>query len=81
MKKIKKSQIAKYGLKNHQTFDDILLNCCDWSGAKEYTSCKSRKNAGKNQKNEYLKISNIHLQRSASIQPRTGRKQMYDSLN
>ena len=33
---------SKFALKTHQKNDEKLLNCCDWSGAKECTSCKSR---------------------------------------
>ena len=42
---MKKSQtFAKIALKRRQKrFDEILLNCWNWSGAKECTSCRSRK--------------------------------------
>ena len=37
---------AKFALKNQQEiiqFDENVLNCCDWSGAKECTSCRSQR--------------------------------------
>ena len=40
---------SKVARKNHQHFDETLLNCWDWSGAKECKSCKSR-----DAENEYL---------------------------
>ena len=52
--------------KHHFKNDENLLRLRHWSGAKECASCRSR---------EMLKkVSSINLQRSASIQPRTGRK-------
>ena len=41
---------AKFTLKNHQHVDESLINCWDWSGAEECTSCWSRKMLN----NEYL---------------------------
>ena len=61
------------------TFDDKWSNCWDWSGAKECTSCRSRKML-KNMIIYYLLylVFTISLQRSASIQPRTSPKYHYE---
>ena len=37
------SFLQKKGRQNQQVFDEKLLNCCDWSGAKECASWGSRK--------------------------------------